>query len=61
MDNSHQKLLRPFFLEGKSRRKLVEKDRIFIKDAKNADLKTFFFNTVKNLKIPECEEIKPFA
>ena len=42
--------------------KLVENDKVLTKDAKNAqDLNTFFLNTVKNLKIPECEEVNPFA
>ena len=53
---------RPFFLTRQNHRKLVGSDKIFIKDAKNAEnLNNFFSNTAKNLKIPECEEIKPFA
>ena len=35
---------------------------IFTKDAKNGqDLNTFFLHAVKNLKIPACEEVNPFA
>ena len=41
---------------------LAESDEIFTKDAKNAEnLNTFCLNTVKNLKIPDCEEVIPFA
>ena len=36
--------------------------KIFIKDAKNAeDLNTFFSNAVKNIKIPDPEEVNHFA
>ena len=41
---------------------LVESYEICIKVAKNAEnLDTFLLNTVKNLKISECEEVNPFA
>ena len=40
---------------------LEEDDNIFTQDAENAEtLNTFFFNPVKNLKIPEFEEVNPF-
>ena len=42
--------------------KPVENEKVLTKDAKNAqDLNTFFLNTIKNLKIPECEEVNPFS
>ena len=41
---------------------LLERDKFLTKHAKNAEnLNNFFSNTVKNLKIPECEDINPFA
>ena len=40
----------------------AENDKVFAKDAKDAqDLNTFFLHIIKNLKIPECEEVYPFA
>ena len=64
MDNCLGKLLRFFSDITKSSEKipLVESDKIFTKDAKNGEnLNTFCLNTVKNLKIPDCEEVIPFA
>ena len=41
---------------------LVKSDKTFTKDAKNSEkVNTFFANAVKKLKIPEYEEISPFA
>ena len=41
---------------------LLEGDEIIIEDGENAEiLNTFFSNAVKNLKIPEYQEIDPFA
>lgn len=40
----------------------VEGDKIFKQGARNAEiLNTFFTNPVKNLNIPEFEEVDPFA
>ena len=40
----------------------MESDKCFRKDAYNTgDLNTFLSNAVKNMKIPECEEVNPFA
>ena len=42
--------------------KLVESDKIFTKDAKNAeDLNTIFLNTVENCKIPDMDKSTPFS
>ena len=41
---------------------LLEGDEIIIEDGENAEiLNTFFSNAVENLKIPEYQEIDPFA
>ena len=40
----------------------VEGDKIFTRDAKYAKhLNVFFSNQVKNPKIPELKEVKPFS
>ena len=59
-DDSLGGLLSCFFLE--SQIALEDSDKIFTKDAKNAEnLNTFFWNKVKNRKIPESEEVNLFA
>ena len=40
---------------------VVEDDSIFTRDAKNAEiLNTFFSDPLKDLKIPDFEEVNPF-
>ena len=56
-----RKSIKAFFSnKAKSSEKIsfAESDKTFTKEAKNAEnLNTFFTNAVKNLKIPECEEV----
>ena len=63
MENDRGKLFR-FFFSGKTKSSeklmLVESDKIFTKDAENAEsLNIFFLNTVKNRRSAGCKEVNP--
>ena len=59
------KTIKPLFSnQTKAQEKitLAQADKVFTHDAKNAGILSIFFsNPVKNLQIPEFEEVNPFA